>query len=232
MSKKPEFSIPETPSESDRTTQQYVYERLRHAIMVGAIEPGTALTMRGLAEAMELSPTPVREAVRRLSSENAILINENRRISIPLMTQGRFEELIALRISLEVHAARRALPYVSDIKIAEMKLVDDEMDRAIVKRDLDRLTMLNHRFHRTLYTVNPDQVSLPLIESVWLQIGPFQRQVLELLDEFHEVDRHKDILLALESRDVAALVQATRQNIRESISRAGRKLLAARSSTA
>ena len=232
MSKKPEFSIPETPSESDRTTQQYVYERLRHAIMVGAIEPGTALTMRGLAEAMELSPTPVREAVRRLSSENAILINENRRISIPLMTQGRFEELIALRISLEVHAARRALPYVSDIKIAEMKLVDDEMDRAIVKRDLDRLTMLNHRFHRTLYTVNPDQVSLPLIESVWLQIGPFQRQVLELLDEFHEVDRHKDILLALESRDVAALVQATRQDIRESISRAGRKLLAARSSTA
>ncbi len=232
MSKKPEFSIPETPSESDRTTQQYVYERLRHAIMVGAIEPGTALTMRGLAEAMELSPTPVREAVRRLSSENAILINENRRISIPLMTQGRFAELIALQISLEVHAARRALPYVSDIKIAEMKLVDDEMDRAIVKRDLDRLTMLNHRFHRTLYTVNPDQVSLPLIESVWLQIGPFQRQVLELLDEFHEVDRHKDILLALECRDVAALVQATRQDIRESISRAGRKLLAARSSTA
>lgn len=232
MSKKSEFSIPETPSESDRTTQQYVYERLRHAIMVGAIEPGTALTMRGLAEAMQLSPTPVREAVRRLSSENAILINENRRISIPLMTQGRFEELIALRISLEVHAARRALPYVSDIKIAEMKLVDDEMDRAIVKRDLDRLTTLNHRFHRTLYTVNPDQVSLPLIESVWLQIGPFQRQVLELLDEFHEVDRHKGILSALESRDVAALVQATRQDIRESISRAGRKLLAARSSTA
>ncbi len=232
MSLKPEFSIPETPSESDRTTQQYVYERLRHAIMVGAIEPGTALTMRGLAEAMELSPTPVREAVRRLSSENAILINENRRISIPLMTQGRFEELIALRISLEVHAARRALPHVSDIRIAEMKLVDDEMDRAILKRDLDRLTTLNHRFHRTLYTVNPEQVSLPLIESVWLQIGPFQRQVLELLDEFHGIDRHKEILSALESRDAGALAQATRQDIRESIFRAGRKLLAARSTTA
>lgn len=232
MSKKPEFSIPETPSESDCTTQQYVYERLRHAIMVGAIEPGTALTMRGLAEAMELSPTPVREAVRRLSSENAILINENRRISIPLMTPERFEELIALRLSLEVHAARRALPHVSDIRIGEMKLVDDEMDRAIVKSDLDRLTTLNHRFHRTLYTVNPDQVSLPLIESVWLQIGPFQRQVLELIDQFHEVDRHKEILSALESRDVAALAQATRQDIRESILRAGRKLLAARSSTA
>ena len=110
MRNKPVLAIPEAPSSADRTTQEYVYGRLRHAIMIGAIPPGTALTMRGLADTMGLSPTPVREAVRRLSSENAIQVKQNRRIVIPDMTLGRFEELVELRIVVETYAATRALP--------------------------------------------------------------------------------------------------------------------------
>ena len=222
---KPQLAIPETSEEVDRTTQEYVYTRLRHAVMVGSIPPGTALTMRGLADIMGLSPTPVREAVRRLSSENAIRVNQNRRLSIPEMTLGRFEELISLRVTLEAHAAERALPYVSDIKIEMMTSLDNEMDKAIVENDWDQLTILNQDFHRTLYTLNPNQATMPLIESVWLQLGPFQRQVLELLEEYYKVDRHKEILNALEIRDTETLVKAIESDIRESNSEAGRRLL-------
>ncbi len=232
MRNKPVLTIPEAPSSKDRTTQEYVYGRLRHAIMVGAIPPGTALTMRGLADSMGLSPTPVREAVRRLSSENAILVKQNRRIVIPEMTLGRFEELVAFRINLEAYAAERALPYVSDIKIEKMTVLDVEMDKAVAEKDLDRLTILNQDFHRTLYTVNPHQITMPIIESIWLQLGPFQRQVLELLEEFYKIDRHKEIRAALQSRNAVALVNATESDIRESIWRAGRKILTSRASAA
>lgn len=222
-----ELTIPETSEEVDRTTQEYVYSRLRHAVMVGSIPPGTALTMRGLADIMGLSPTPVREAVRRLSSENAIKVNENRRLSIPEMTLGRFEELVSLRVTLEAYAAKRALPYVSDIKIEKMASLDNEMDEAIVENDWDKLTILNQNFHRTLYTLNPNQATMPLIESVWLQLGPFQRQVLELLEEYYKVDHHKEIITALETRDTEPLVNAIESDIRESNSEAGRRLLSA-----
>ena len=224
--------IPETAANTEWTTQEYVYERLRHAIMVGAIQPGTDLTMRGLAEEMRLSTTPVREAVRRLSSENAVHVKENRRISIPHMTLGRFEELLELRVSLEAHAAERALPYISDIKIDQMTHLDDEMDSAVSENALDRLTILNQDFHRTLYTVNPDQVTMPVIESIWLQLGPFQRQVIEHLEEFYKIDRHKEILSALRTRDSVTLINATKSDILETLSRAGRKLLEARASAA
>ncbi|NND91898.1 MAG: GntR family transcriptional regulator [Granulosicoccus sp.] len=227
MTKEKDLTIPDMSTGSDRTTQEYVYGRIRHAIMIGAIPPGTVLTMRGLADTMGLSPTPIREAVRRLSSVNAIQVNKSRRLSIPEMTSGRFEELVALRITLEKHAAERALPYVSDIKITTMTGLDDEMDNAIVDNDWDRLTILNHDFHRTLYTVNPDQVTLPVIESIWLQLGPFQRQALEMLKEFYTIDRHKEILAALATRDATALVKATEYDIRDSIYKAGRKLLTA-----
>ena len=225
MAKYKKLDVPEVAHDSDLTTQEYVYGRLRHAIMIGAIPPGTHLTMRGLAEALELSPTPIREAVRRLSSENAIEIMQNRRMSVPKMTLGRFEELVALRVTLETHAAERALPYISDIVIEKMISIDHRMDECIADNNLERLTILNHEFHRTLYTVNPNQVCIPAIESIWLQLGPFQRQVIERLKEFYKVDRHKEIIAALRTRDVAPLVIATESDIREGISRSGRQLL-------
>ncbi|WP_193143142.1 MULTISPECIES: GntR family transcriptional regulator [unclassified Meridianimarinicoccus] len=225
MTKHRQLDVPEIPMRDDLTIQEHVYERLRYAIMVGAFPPGTNLTMRGLAEAMGLSPTPIREAVRRLSSEHAIEVLQNRRMTVPEMTLGRFEELLALRVALEVHAAERSLPYVSNIIIENMESIDLEMDAALTRNDLDRLTILNQDFHRALYMTNPHQVSMPVIESVWLQMGPFQRQVIENVKDYYKVDRHKEILDALRARDVAALVIATESDIREGMSRSGRQQL-------
>lgn len=225
MTKPVELRLPEIEKSDAMTTQDYVYRRLHNAIMVGAIPPATSLTFRGLAASLDLSPTPVREAIRRLSSEHAVEVQGNRRLVIPEMTAGRFEELVQLRIALEVHAAERSLPYVSDIVIEKMKALDDEMDQMVKDKSFDRLTCLNYEFHSILYTLNPDQAVMPLIQSVWLQLGPFQRQVVNDLESFYFVDRHKEILTALRSRDLAALVVGIESDIRDGMAREGRRLL-------
>ncbi|TIL48750.1 MAG: GntR family transcriptional regulator, partial [Mesorhizobium sp.] len=97
--------LPAFPRSAGVTTHDYAFERLRQAIMVGAFPPGTPFTIRGLADALESSSTPVREALRRLTSIGALQSLENRRIVVPNMTPSRFEELISLRILLESHAA-------------------------------------------------------------------------------------------------------------------------------
>lgn len=221
------LNIPEITGIPGGTTQEYVYERLRNAIMLGAITPGTSLTMRGIAERLGLSPTPVREAVRRLSSEHAIQIKDNRRLTVPLMTSDRFEELVALRIAVETHAALRALPYISDIVIDRLTEIDGSMDRFVAERDSDQLTLQNQAFHRMLYSVNPAQASLPMIESIWLQLGPFQRQVITEVAEYYQIDRHKEVLAALSARDGAALSAAIANDIVDGVLDTGRKLLAA-----
>lgn len=226
MNNNSDLNIPDIPEQAGVTTQEYVYQRLRNAIMLGAIEPGTLLTMRGLAERLDLSPTPIREAVRRLSSENAIQVMDNRRMSVPVMTSARFEELVALRTSVEVHAAKRALPYVSDIVIKNLTEIDAKMDKFVSEGELDQLTLLNQAFHRILYTTNPDQVTMPVVESIWLQLGPFQRQVITRVKEYYEIDRHKEILTALTTRDAGALQGAISNDIRDGVLKSGRSLFA------
>lgn len=219
------LDIPALAGGTPPTTQELIYQRLRNAIVVGAIAPGTALTMRGLAETLQVSPTPIREAMRRLSSENAVLEKTNRRFEIPLMELGRFQDLIETRIVLETHAAHRAMPHISAVIVEELTRIDNAMDASIDQDNYDTLTSLNLQFHRCLYRANPNHAVLPLIESTWLQLGPFQRQALTSLRDFYLVDRHKEILDALEHRDDAALSAAIISDIQDGIGAAGRAAL-------
>ncbi|WP_339109972.1 GntR family transcriptional regulator [Thioclava sp. GXIMD4216] len=220
-----ETCIPDLPPYAGDTVQDHCYRRLRHAVMLGLIAPGTQLTLRGLAEQMKLSPTPIREAVRRLSSERGIEVLGNRRLQIPQMTAGRFEELIALRVMLETHAALRALPHITDRQIDQMEALDREMDLAIQRQDLDELTRLNQVFHRMLYCANPDHAAQPMIESLWLQLGPFQRHVLGGITDHYKIDRHKEMLAALRARASEALSTALRADITDGSIRVGRRAL-------
>ena len=204
------------------TSQEQIHARLRHDLMVGRYPTGTVLTMRGLAEKLGVSATPVREALRRLSAEGAIQPLGNRRMIVPHMTRDRFEELIALRVTLERHAAARALPFVPDALIGLMGEIDEAMDEAMAGGEHDRLTVLNHRFHRALYAAAPHPVTLPQIESLWLQLGPFQREVIPRVGRFYKVDRHKQILSALIARDGGALARALSDDIEDGVARAGR----------
>ena len=213
----PDLIIPDLHISEKITTQEHTYLRLRQAMMLGSIAPGVPVTIRGLAKALDVSPTPVREALRRLSSQNALSVLENRRIVVPMMTAERFQELVSLRCVIEIYAAERALPYISETMIDRLEEIDIEMDVAVEKLDHKALILLNQRFHTHLYCANPDQLSMPMIESIWLQLGPFMRIALKHLGTFYGIDRHKEITAALRNRDLEALLLAINSDIRDAV---------------
>lgn len=225
MSANGTMKLPELPRQPRMTSQQYAYARLRHSLMIGAIEPGRAITIRGLSEALDLSPTPVREALRRLSSEHAVTVLENRRIMVPEMHSRRFEELVALRCTLECHAGERAIPYISDALIEDLDRIDARINQALADRDHEMQIMLNQRFHAGIYSANPEQLVMPMVESLWLQLGPFQRVAAQYVADDYLIDRHQEILDALRKRDPIALAMAIEADVRDGVGRLGREAI-------
>ncbi len=71
----------------------------------------------------------------------------------------------------------------------------------------------NHEFHMTLYRAAPSQVLLPLVESLWLQVGPFLRLVVGRLGTASFVDRHRAALAAIAARDARGLREAIAADI-------------------
>jgi DNA-binding GntR family transcriptional regulator len=199
------------------TIAQWVYMTLRSAVMNGEILPGRALTIRGLAEMMGVSPMPVREAIRQLAAQNALEITASRRVSVPQMTALKFNELCEARIAIEPHAAARALPYINNTILEKLNSLNNQGDIAIENGEMDKINPLNQTFHRVMYGANPNQVCLPMIESLWLQLGPFMRLATSKLEEFYLVDRHQEAMDAIKAQDPFALQMAIQADIREGI---------------
>jgi len=221
MDKKSPIKITVTERTESVTITQWVYQTLRNAVMYGEILPGRILTIRELAAILDVSPMPVREALRQLAAENALEIQGNRRVMVPKMTAMKFNELCEARIAIESHAAARALPYIDNERLQQLRALDSQIDQAQEEDNLGQISILNQSFHRALYTANPHQVTLPLIESLWLQLGPFMRMATSELEEHYLVDRHNEAMSAIEKKDAYALQVAIAADIREGIAFAG-----------
>lgn len=199
------------------TVQEWVYRQLKERILTGQFVPGRSVTLRGIAAMLDVSPTPVREALRRLVSERALEVHGNRRVSVPTMTRRKFDDLCAVRVSLETLAAERAMPHIDADHLERLRRLDAEVDEAVENGEINRYLHRHREFHFSIYELGSAEVLMPLIESVWLQFSPFLRLVVSHIGVDYIVDRHADALNALERQDHAALRFAIEADVREGL---------------
>jgi DNA-binding GntR family transcriptional regulator len=203
-----------------------VYEAIRAGLVGGRFVPGRTVTLRGLADMLAVSPMPVRAAVTRLVAEGALALTATRRVTVPVMTPARFEELVRVRMLLEGEAAERALPAIDAKRLAEIKSHDDRVEACLASDDAEGYMEANHAFHFAIYSAVPSTVLLPLIGSLWLQFGPFMHHVYERLDMTGLVDQHNRAIEAIEQGDAAELRAAIEADIGDGMRIIGKTALA------
>lgn len=192
---------------------QTVYQTIRENILFGEYKPGRAITLQGIADSLQVSLTPIRESVRRLVAERALEVHDNRRISVPAMTAARLEELYLVRLSLETELAFRAVAHVTKSKIIELEQIDADLDRAIEDGDVYNYLRCNYRFHRELYQMKSSEILFPIVETLWLQLGPSLRVVCGRYGTSGLSDQHKSALDALRSGDGDGVRKAIERDI-------------------
>lgn len=116
---------------------------LRDEILSGLIPSGTRLGEAELAGRLSVSRTPIREALSRLAAEGLVEIQPNRGARVATWTTEQLREIFELRLRLEPHAVRQAVPNLSGSQLDEL----DELAEAMNRADLSRLVELNRRFH-------------------------------------------------------------------------------------
>ncbi|WP_448954283.1 GntR family transcriptional regulator [Labrys neptuniae] len=219
------MSNPSEPAGKEAPVHDKVYEAIRAGLVGGQFVPGRAMTLRGLAEMLGVSPMPVRAAVTRLVTEGALALTATRRVSVPVMTAARFEELVRVRMLLEGEAAQRALPAIDAERLAAIKAHDETVERCLAEDDAEGYMRANHAFHFAIYTAVPSSVLLPLIETLWLQFGPFMRLVYEELDMTGLVDQHHRAIAAIERGDAKGLRAAIEADIGDGMNIIGKAAL-------
>ncbi|WP_439578852.1 GntR family transcriptional regulator, partial [Elioraea sp.] len=154
------------------TLRDHAYARLREALMTGRFDPGEHLTIRGLAAAFGVSPTPIREAVGRLAAEGAIEAEANKWMRVPRLSAEELRELRDIRVALEGLATERAAALITPRELAEVERFDAEIVALRPSGDWKAMMARISRLHFAIYRASRMPALVRMIEGLWLRAAP------------------------------------------------------------
>ena len=183
-----------------------VAELLRRAIVTGQLRPGTPLVESALAEQLNVSRAPIREAIQDLENDGLVETAAYRGKRVKPLTVREVVETCEMRKEFEVMAVRRILE--RGTPVAPLWEPCREMERAAAQGDREALVAADEAFHRTLIRLSDHQLLAQLWAGLYLRI----HQIMSLRND-REVDladisgTHPPIVEALEAQDVERAVR-------------------------
>ncbi|MEM6886518.1 MAG: GntR family transcriptional regulator [Pseudomonadota bacterium] len=202
----------------NRPVHENVYAVLRARVLFGDLVPGQAVTLQGLADHLHAGMTPVREAVRRLISDGALIMRGNRRVIVPELTESCIQQIEFMRLSLEPKLARRALTRITDDEIDRLAADDSALNQAILNGDVSGYLRQNHQFHKRIYNTAAAPIVSATVDRLWLRFSPSLRIVCGQFGTLNLPDWHAEILLAMRKRDAEGITEALENDIRQGMS--------------
>lgn len=212
--KKPMAPATEAPSESSLEDQ--AYRQLRRALVDGNFIPGQKLPIRKLAGELGTSAMPVRTALRRLISEQALDVLPSGTAIVPRLTRSGFSKLSMVRTALEPLAVRMAGPNVTAEHLAYLVEIHSAEQEARKAGDPIQVLRLDRQFLQALYEPCQDPMLMAMIEVTWLRRGPhFWEARWLIIGRTPSGSRHAKIIAAMKDRDSDQAAELLKEEIED-----------------
>ena len=185
---------------------QEVATRLRQRIVEGQIAPGAKLNERELSEQLQVSRTPLREAIKMLAAEGLVELLPNRGAVAASLSEQDVADTFEVIAGLEGQSGELAAQRISDAELAEIRALHYEMLAAFTRRDLSTYYRLNAQIHTSINAAARN----PVLTQTWRNVNA-RLQALRFRSNFDEakwqraVKEHERMVELLAARDGPAL---------------------------
>lgn len=212
--------LPLSPSSLQRNKylQEQTYQVLKTAILSGELVPGQRLVETQLAKKLQVSRTPIREAIGLLQHENLATIDSNNVVRVATISIQDALQLYDCRIALEQLSVIGACQNATQAQLKELLLMVEQAEK-LVNSKLSPLTSfrlldLDYRFHRLLVQSSGNSWLVDLLDQVFdkmqllrIQTTKNNLNVLEIRTE------HRRIYEPVQQRNPEAAVQAIKEHL-------------------
>lgn len=179
-----------------------IYAGLRMDLIVGDLQPAMKLSIRKLAERYGVSAMPVREALRQLATENALIGATKKAYRVPDLTSAEASNLFFVRAVLEGAAAEIAAERVKDSDFDVLNSFTVKMEDAWNIRDARTFLAANFGFHSHIHGLTNNDALQSMIESLYVRTGPWLAHgIVNLVNPDNWMGEHTEIIDALRNRD-------------------------------
>ncbi|MBX3080967.1 MAG: GntR family transcriptional regulator [Anaerolineae bacterium] len=194
---------------SKRTIAAMVQERIRAAILSGDLPAGSRLEQARLAEELNVSLVPVREALNKLEGEGFVQIIPRRGAFVTQTSIRDMEDLYFARRILEGEAAFHAAEHLTASDLHTLENSVEDMNRALAKQDYPAFMESNRHFHYTIYEASGSHYLMDSIKLLWDLAERYRYRYVFVRDHAEVTQaEHRIILAACRQRDAIKLRDA------------------------
>ncbi|WP_254684845.1 GntR family transcriptional regulator [Tateyamaria omphalii] len=190
------------------------YAQLLQAIRAGEFAPGDRLRETDVADRLNLSRTPVREALRRLEADGIVEHRPRLGAVIRQLSHAELVELYEMRIVLERTAAEMAAKHAADAEVDALR----DLNAAIASSAPSEAAALNQDFHRGIYLATRNRFLLDAaraLNNALMLMGPTTLADQERIKVV--TAQHDDILTAIAAGDATAAGEAAEAHLQTSL---------------
>ena len=194
------ISIPRT------ALHEQVAHRLRQMLVENRIPPGAKLNERELSEVLNVSRTPLREAIKMLAAEGLVELLTNRGAIAIALTEADVLNTFEVMAGLEAQSGELAAQRITDAELLEIKAMHYEMLAAYTRRDLPAYYRLNAAIHEAINAAAKNPVLAATYKQVNARLQALRFRSNQDGDKWKSaVDEHELMIAALTARDPAAM---------------------------
>jgi DNA-binding GntR family transcriptional regulator len=182
--------------DSRRTLAAQVAERIRQAILDRTLAPGSRINQYELAEGLNVSLVPVREALKALEAEGLVTITPRRGAFVTEISLDDLDELYFARQLIEGEAIVIACPRFQDGDYGILQRMITEMRTATDAGDIPTFMQRNREFHMHIYGVTNNRYLLQMIENLWERSELYRYRYMFILRNAELIHQEHDNILA------------------------------------
>lgn len=203
-----------------RTLTEAAYIDIKKWILEGVITPGCKINLDHTASRLEISMTPVREALTKLQQEGLVEYFPRVGWKVAKLSKKRYFKYRELQVLLETTLTELALPYVTDEAIAKMEEANERLRHSIEtlpQEDIaDAVLKENDIIHMTFYSCYDNDVMVNMLQNVWDSMS-FYRHVLFGTSYYKEIgySDHKQLIDSIKKKDLQAAKYAMEHHLHE-----------------
>jgi DNA-binding GntR family transcriptional regulator len=185
---------------------EQVAQRLRQMLVEGGIPPGAKLNERELAELLQVSRTPLREAIKMLAAEGLVELVPNRGAIALALGEADVLNTFEVMAGLEAQSGELAAERITDAELAEIQAMHFEMLAAYTRQDLSAYYSINNRIHRAINAAAKNPVLSAVYEQVNARLQALRFRSNQDGEKWKRaVKEHETMIEALAARDPAAM---------------------------
>lgn len=188
--------------------RELVYEELRQAIMDRRLKPGDHISEQELLPLLNVSRTPLREALTLAERDGFVQYFPNRGWFVTKFTPAEIREIFVIRCGLENLAADLLIEHLTDDQITELQGRIEDHDRILRLQDPKLRSQSDHNFHRRIVELANNTRLLKMWSNIYVQcamVFNYHTITIPDYDHWQGIRDHTAILDALRSRDPAAI---------------------------